>query len=263
MKLNNMKKNIVFIPNIDCNDNRNSPYHYSVQSWINWSKQFDDIEVIVWTDPIVDPKHMKITLQRYWVFDILKHNNIQYDQVLMVDADTIVHPNCPNFFLETEHKFCGVLNNGCYEWVTRSIRDWGNHLFPNEEKIKPWKYINGGFIIANSIHEPFFNDVKTYYTDNLKKITELTSIIKAGTDQTIVNYLLNIHKVDVKLLPECYDLQEMFNKHLLHIPGNSWWPDELLFTEAGWVYHFNAIPNNPRDLYYWMQRTYNELWNQK
>lgn len=253
-------KNIVFIPNIDCNDNRNTPYHYSVQSWINWSKKFDDVEVLVWTEPIVDPKQMKITLQRYWVFDILKHNNIEYDQVLLVDADTIVHPNCPNFFKETGRKFCGVINNGCYEWVTRSIRDWGNNLFPTLEKIKPWQYINGGFIIANAAHEPFFNEIKKFYTDNLDTINHLTKIIKAGTDQTIINYLLKIHNVDVKLLPECYDLQDMFNKHLLHIPGHAWWPDKLLFTEAGWVYHFNAIPNNPRDLHYWMERTYNELW---
>ena len=260
MKLNNMKKNIVFIPNIDCKDSRNTPYHYSVQSWINWSNQFDNVEVIVWTDPIMDPKHMKITLQRYWVFDILKHNNIEFDQVLLVDADTIVHPKCPNFFLETDRKFCGVVNNGCYEWVTRSIREWGNNLFPTEEKIKTWKYINGGFIIANSSHEEFFEIIKTFYTNNLEKINHLTKIIKAGTDQTIINYLLKIHNIDIKLLPECYDLQDMFNKHLLHIPGHSWWPDELLFTEAGWVYHFNAIPNNPRDLHYWMNRTYNELW---
>lgn len=253
-------KNIVFIPNIDCNDNRNTPYHYSVQSWINWSKKFDDVEVLVWTEPIADPKQMKITLQRYWVFDILKHNNIDYDQVLLVDADTIVHPDCPNFFKETERKFCGVINNGCYEWVTRSIREWGNSLFPAQEKVKPWQYINGGFIIANSAHESFFNEIKKFYTENLDTINHLTKIIKAGTDQTIINYLLKIHNVDVKYLPECYDLQDMFNKHLLHIPGHAWWPDTLLFTEAGWVYHFNAIPSNPRDLHYWMQRTYNELW---
>lgn len=255
-----MKKNIIFIPNISCNNGRNAPYHYSVQSWKNWSKQFDNIEVVEWTDPIMDPELMKITLQRYWVFDILKFNNIDYDQVLMVDGDTIVHPQCPNFFLETDHKFCGVVNNGCYEWVTRSIYEWGERLFPNENKIKPWKYINGGFIIANSIHEKFFNEIKNYYTDNLEKINQLTKIIKAGTDQTIINYLITLHNIDIKFLPECYDLQEMYNKHLLHIPGQSWWPDELLFTRAGWVYHFNAIPNNSRDLYYWMSRTYNELW---
>ena len=38
-----------------------------------WSKKFEEV---VWLDS----------------------NDINYNQVLMVDADTVVHPNCPNFF---------------------------------------------------------------------------------------------------------------------------------------------------------------------
>ena len=34
---------------------------------------------------------MKITWQRYYLFDILEANSIEYDQVLMVDADTITN----------------------------------------------------------------------------------------------------------------------------------------------------------------------------
>ena len=88
----------------------------------------------------------------------------------------------------------------------------------------------------------------------------MTNKIKAGTDQTIINYLLQQYKVEVKLLPECYNLQSMFYKHLLHFPGQSWWPDDLIYLDAGWVYHFNAIPQNPRDDLYWMERTFNELY---
>ena len=89
--------NIVFIPNIGLGNNRNTPYHYSIESWQKWSEQYNDVKIIEWTEPIMDPKEFKITLQRYWVHDILKHNNIKYDQVLRADADTIIHPKCPNF----------------------------------------------------------------------------------------------------------------------------------------------------------------------
>ena len=122
--------NIVFIPHINLGDNRSTPYHYSIKSWKQWAQQYDDIEVIEWTEPIMDPKEFKITLQRYWVHDILQYNNIEYDQVLIVDADTIVHLDCPNFFNETKGEFGVVLNNGCYEWVTRSISEWGRCMFP-------------------------------------------------------------------------------------------------------------------------------------
>ena len=148
-------KNIVFIPNVDLGNGRNNPYHYSIKSWKTWCDKHN-VELIEWTEPITDVTKFKVTLQRYWVHEILQHNGIDYDQVLIVDADTIIHPDTPNFFNETDDKFGVVVNNGCYEWVTRSIRDWGNALFPNEPKVKPWKYFNGGFQITNKSHIPFY-----------------------------------------------------------------------------------------------------------
>ena len=50
---------------------------------------------------------MNICWQRYYLFDILDANDIKYDQILSVDADTIVHPDCPNFFEMTEGKMWG------------------------------------------------------------------------------------------------------------------------------------------------------------
>ena len=255
-----MSKNIVFIPNINLNNGRSNPYHYSISSWEKWAEQYDDISVIEWTNPIMDPSIFKITLQRYWVHDILEYNNMEYDQVLMIDADTIIHPKCPNFFNETNNKMGITLSNGCYEWVTRSIKQWGDSLFPNNPKVKTWKYFNGGFQITNKIHIPFYKKVQEYYTSNIDRINTLGEQIKAGTDQTIINYLVQQNNIDVTYMSEAYNLQDLFRKNLLHIPGHSWFPDELRYLQAGWVYHFNAIPPNNRHVEYWMERTYNELY---
>lgn len=252
-------KNVVFIPNISLGNGRNTPYHYSIKSWKYWCDK-NGVELIEWNDPIADTNLLKVTLQRYWVHDILEHNGIEYDQVLIVDADTIIHPDTPNFFNETDGKFGVVRNNGCYEWVTRSIRDWGNALFPNESKVKPWKYFNGGFQITNKSHIPFYKEVQNYYSRNIQTINQLNDKIKAGTDQTIINYLTQINNIDTTYMDECYNLQDLFRKNLLHIPGHSWFSDELHFLNAGWVYHFNAIPQNPRDVKYWMERTYTYLY---
>ena len=253
--------NIVFIPNIDLGNNRSTPYHYSIKSWQKWSEQYNNVKVIEWTDPIMDPNEFKITLQRYWVHDILKHNKIKYEQVLIVDADTIIHPDCPNFFSETKNKFGVTLNNGCYEWVTRSIKQWGDALFTGKSEIKPWKYFKGGFQITNKTHIPFYTKVQEYYTSNIDKINQLSEQIKAGTDQTIINYLVQQNNIDTIYMSEAYNLQDLFRKNLLHIPGHSWFRDELRFLEAGWVYHFNAIPQNDRNVSYWMERTYKKLYN--
>ena len=257
-----MGVNIVFIPNIPTGDGRSTPYHYSVKSWQKWAEQFNNIQVIEWTEPICPPSELKITLQRYWVHDILESNEIDYDQVLIVDADTIIHPDCPNFFEMTNNEFTVVAVNGCYEWVTRSIRDWGNSLFPEEPKVKPWDYFNGGFQITSKKHKEFYSLVKNFYLENKNIITELTAKIKAGTDQTIINYLTQRENIKVNYLPERYNLQDLFRKNLLHIPGHSWWEDKLLFTEVGWIYHFNSIPQNPRHVPYWMERTYKELYSE-
>ena len=256
-----MSKNIVFIPNIKLGDGkRSNAYQYSIDSWKEFCSK-NNCELLVWEDLLFPIEHMKITWQRYYLFDILESNNIKYDQVLMVDADTIVHPDCTNFFNETDYKYCGVMNDGCYEWVTRSIRDFNQELFPGSKPPHPWEYINGGFQIVNKKHKKFFNIMKEFYSQNTEKIQYAIDKIKAGTDQTILNYMLKINQVDMKILPACYNLQDLFRKNLLHIPGHSWWPDTLQgMYNAGWVYHFNAIPQNERHANYWLERTYKELY---
>lgn len=250
--------NVVFIPNVKLND-RSETYHYSVNSWKKWCKKHD-VMLVELDRPLYDPTEFKITLQRWWVFDILDHNDIHPDQVLMVDADTIIHPNCPNFFNETDHKFAAVINNGCYEWTCRSIHQWGNALFPNQSKINPWEYINAGFVIFNKNHKNLLETIKNYYLSNKDVIRELSDIIKAGTDQTIINFLLKINNVDIKYLSECYNLQDLYRKNLLHFPNYSWFSDELHFLNCGWIYHFNAIPPHGRNFKYWMKRTYQHLY---
>ena len=254
-----INKNVVFIPNIDLGNGRNSSYHYSIDSWKHWCDK-NDVELFVLEDLVFPIERMKITWQRYYLFDILEDNDINYNQVLMVDADTIVHPECPNFFKETENKYCGVMNDGCYEWVNRSIGDFGDELFDGK-RINPWEYINGGFQIVNDNHKQFFQDTIRYYWENSDKIIDTISKLKTATDQTIINFLLNKCNIDIKILPPCYNLQDLFRKSLLHIPGHSWWEDSLdnLYS-SGWIYHFNAIPHNDRHVNYWMERVYKELY---
>ena len=254
-------KNIVFIPNIDLGNGRNNSYHYSIKSWKHWCEK-NNCELLVWEDLLYPIDYMKITWQRYYVFDILEANDIDYNQILMVDADTIIHPDCPNFFELTDNKYCGVMNEGDYEWVLRSIRGFGDELFDGK-RIKPWNYINGGFQILNKNHKDFYKKVIEYYKGNSDKIIDTIAKLKTATDQTIINFLLVENNIDVKILPDCYNLVDLYRKNLLYLDTGHWWTDELHFLEAGWVYHFNAIPPNSmnRDANYWIERTYRELYN--
>ena len=253
-------KNIIFIPNIDLGNNRSTPYHYSVKSWKKWCDK-NECELIEWKDTIMQSNTFPIIMQREWVFDIIEYNDIDYDQVLIVDADTIVHPDCPNFFKETNHNYSAVVNNGCYEWVTRSIREWGKAMFPNEPLVKPYNYFNTGFVIVNKKHKSFFNEIKELYLNRGDEIKHYRDTIKASTGQTMVNFMLQKNNIEVTKLSEGYNLQDLFRKNLLHIPNHSWFSDDLHFLDAGWVYHFNAIPQNDRHVSYWMERTYKHLYD--
>ena len=54
----------------------------------------------------------------------------------MVDADTIVHPDCPNFFEMTEHKLCGAQFDGSWDWVLRGIENYSKYMF--DGYMMPW-----------------------------------------------------------------------------------------------------------------------------
>ena len=73
----------------------------------NGAEQYDDVKVIEWTEPIMDIEQFPIIYQREWVLDILEHNGVDYDQVVVVDSDTIIHPDTPNFFELTDRKYTG------------------------------------------------------------------------------------------------------------------------------------------------------------
>ena len=104
-------KDVVFIPNIDLGNGRSDKYSYCINSWKSWCDK-NGCELLMWEDLLLPVEQMKITWQRYYVFDILDANDIDYNQVLLVDADTIIHPDCPNFFNETDGKYAAVMNDG-------------------------------------------------------------------------------------------------------------------------------------------------------
>lgn len=253
-----MKKNIVFIPAIDAGRDRHHAYKYSLWSWQKWAEKHN-VEVVVWDTPLYTWEEMTIPWQRYYLFKILEHNGIEYDQVLMVDSDTIVHPDTPNFFEFTERKYVGVLDLGCWEWTGRSLRHY-KEMFDGY-KLDRGLYFNGGFQIVNESHKEFFDKVLDFYNKNQTTLVEKQKS-GLGTDQTPINYLVQTSNIDLKLFPSTYNLHHMVSKNLLNF-GQSWWGDSLenLYEQA-WVYHFNAIPKNGlnRDSGYFLKRAYEELW---
>ena len=257
-------KNIIFIMDVDLqgstheslahrySDSRRAPYKYSINSWEKWVTK-NNAEVFILNDALMPNKDMGICWQRYYLFDILEANNIEYDQILMVDADTIVHPDCPNFFEMTERKFTGVHCDASYDWVCRSIENYSRYAFDGFMS-KFYNYIDCGFMIVNKHHKDFFNQIVSFYHQNSKNLRKIETTFHVGTDQTPVNMLIERENINLKLLPYEFNMVDMNRKELLD--------DNLSFTKIGWVYQFNCIPNNKDNqaTYYWMKKTYETLY---
>ena len=88
-------------------------------------------------EPVLPIEEMHIIWQRYYLFDMLDSNEIDYNQILIVDADTIVHPTCPNIFDFTDDKYCLVHDDASYDWRASSLatQSLGNNI-QNNNSIK-------------------------------------------------------------------------------------------------------------------------------
>lgn len=255
--MNAMNKNVIFLISIK-NPNkpeRSAGYDISIESWKRWANR-NNCEVFVLTEPLFDLSFMSPIIMRHYVFDLLDNSGIEYNEICMVDADTIVHPDCPNFFELTEGKFCAVHNDGDYDWVIRSIENYEYELEGSLVNLKlehVWSYFNTGFMITNKEHRPLHDFLLEYYLNNADKIRGLQSKYGVGRDQPLLNYLVRNKNYPVKLLPYFFNMQDLSRKNVLD--------DRMLFTKIPGVYHFNAMPNGEKEVNYWLEKTFKYLYN--
>ena len=266
-------KNVVFIPYIKREDNqtgqssighsnRHQGYDYGINSWKKWCDK-NNCELFVLDELLVPESEMLITWQRWQVLNILEHNEIDYDQVLVVDADSIVHPDCPDFFKMTNYKFTSVLTDGDYEWVNRAINGYSKLFFNKEFCISTFEFFMTGFVIINKKHKEFFDRVFNWYDENKEEVIRSYDVLLTGSDIAIMNCLRKEFDIELNLLPREFGLMDMARKNLFYLTTNCWWKDDLTnLYNSGWVYQFNAIPQNElgRDRSYWMGRIYKELY---
>ena len=242
-------KNIVFIVSFELDQRaRDQGYQWSIRSWKNWCEK-NDAELVVLDEPLFDLNVMKATWQRYYLFDILEANNIDYDQVLMVDSDTIIHPECPNILDLTDHKYCAVRDFGSMDWFCRSIEVYSKFMFTGET-INYWEYLNGGFQVVNKNHKEFYEHMVKFYHNNKENILKLQDTFYLGTDQTPLNFLLRGDNIDINILPYEFNMTDMGRVEILG--------QDMLFTKFGWVYHFNCWPKPTPG--WWMEKTYRYLY---
>ncbi len=250
-------KNIILLINIKNPNrpNRDDFYGLSIESWKRWATN-NNSQVMVLDEPIVPIDEMTPIIQRHYVFQLLENEVIEYDQILMVDADTIVHPECPIFFELTNSEFFALHNDGVYVWLCRYFFNYEYEFFGTDKVDQKhiWNYFNTGFMITNKNFRFLHERILDFYWKNQAKVQSMQQKYGVGTDQPLLNMLVrHSDDVKVKLLPYIYNMQDLQRKNILD--------ERMLFTQIEGVYHFNAIPEGIGAVNYWMQKTFNYFYN--
>lgn len=243
-----MKNNVVFITAIESvlSASRSQAYKYSIESWKRWCVANGAV-LRVLDEPLYDPEFMKPNYFRYFCHKLLEGE--EYDQICLVDADTIAHPNCPNFFNLTQGSFTAVREDGDMDWVIRSIENY-KHEFPTffKKTFEIWDYFNSGFIVINKSHEALFDELTQFYLNNREKVQHYQKTYGTGTDQPLLNLIVQDEGIKVNFLPYQFNMTALQSKNILD--------ERMLFTKIPGIYHFNAVQGGPNMVNFWMQKTF-------
>ena len=247
-----MKKNVIYwigVVNPDHNDKYGNfdYFEYSKNTWKHFCKRFD-YHFVELNKPIEDDLFkFRINWQKaLFVFDELEKRNIEYDQIALVDSSCMYKWDAPNFFDLTERKFVGWRDVDNMRWTNDSIVGYKDMF--NGFELDRTKYINSGFIIFNELHKDFFQSFKKLYYDNVDKFCELQDkIVKKGTEQTPLNYWLQINNIELKTdLPIAFKLTHLHRKQMF---GYNWQLNEdktPFVIKYGYNWIFNGLPKHER-----------------
>jgi len=251
-----MSKNIIFLINIVHNkkfegggNSQLGLFDYSIKSWKEYASKYN-CEIFVLDELLYDIEYMKPNWYKMYILDILESNQIEYDQVMYVDYDTIVTPNAPNIFELTDHKFTAVRNYGDMDWVLRSIENYSKFVF-NNFTFPYYNYFNSGVMIFNKKHVEFFKTIQKFYHENYEKLNWMQNTFCVGNDQPIFNFFVNRDiSDDYTILPYEWNMQDMMRFEVLN--------EQMLHTKYGYISHFNA--GTPPSSQYWIEKTYKHLY---
>tara|TARA_R100001443_G_C3356726_1_gene178109 strand:- start:498 stop:1856 length:1359 start_codon:yes stop_codon:yes gene_type:complete len=247
-----MKKNVVVIPYVKSKsfEEKYGDWKWmdiAIMTWEYWCKKNDCILYIYDKPKYSDLKKHRITWQRWFdVFDCLEAENIDYDKIYMVDANTMVRWDTPNFFEFFDDEWGCWRDTDNLRWIKEGID--GYKPFFNDFELNTQQYHNAGLVVFNKSHKEFLKSFEKLYHDNYDFFEEAqTKTIKKGTDQCPLNYWLAINKVKTKTdVPISFKLTHIHRKEMFN---HNWQLNEdqtPFFIKYAYIWMFNGMPKDQR-----------------
>lgn len=226
---------------------------YSRATWEWWCKrnraEFVPLERSFGPDPFPNSPP---TVTRWAMPELLVKEYGPQSRIALVDADTMIRWDAPNFFDLAGTNFAAVLGANPY-WIDRSVRAYQS-MFP--ELLLPWwEYLNSGIVVLGRPQLPtlrLFLDVLTEFSTEFSRISHSGDY---GTDQTPLNFVLRKEREPITLLPRPYNFLNCFpvTPELRSIE-KAIDPDWTLFSQKafspanvfqfislGYIWHFTSL----------------------
>lgn len=221
---------------------------YSLRTWQHYAKRHGH-RLILWTKSIRPTREMRPTWQRWHVYDVLEGSNVEYNQVALVDLDTMVHWNAPDIFKASKNRYSAVRDILNPAWNVESIEGY-QEMFPGQTL--EWDdYTNNGVVVLPAdTGKAFCKEVLDFYYANQEELNYKEAIsLRRGSDQTPVNYLaFNYFEEGI------HHISSKFN--MMHLPSTDVLQQDM-YIKHGYVWHFNGLLPHERIKY--MEYTWNKI----
>lgn len=226
-----MNKNLVYIVSISDPTAKvdHSLYSkYCIQSWEYWcNKHGIDLHIVTTSDPRCG--------KPIWNKELVYEYAQGYEKAAVVDADTMIKWNAPNFFDLFEEDFCMVHDDTNWSWVHKSIQNYKK--FFNIDMTMD-DYGNAGVLFFHTKYLDICKKVFKLYLNNKKELDNWDK--GGGREQTIFNYTLKENKVTPKWLSPKWNLISMHKRELFK--SNFQMQDrEPHFIKYGYIWHFTGF----------------------
>jgi hypothetical protein len=226
-----MNKNLVYIVSISDPTAKvdHSLYSkYCIKSWEYWCKKHSiDLHIVTKSDPRCG--------KPIWNKELVYEYAQGYEKVAVVDADTMVKWNAPNFFDLFEEDFCMVHDDTNWSWVYKSMQNYSKFF---STSMTMDDYGNAGVLFFHKKYLDICEKVFNLYSDNKQELDNWNK--GGGREQTIFNYMLKENNVTPKWLSPKWNLismhkRELF-KHNFQLGENT--PH---FIKHGYIWHFTGF----------------------
>ena len=218
----------------------------SKKTWQYWCKK-NNVEFVAFEESVEkNLADFRINWQKaIFVFDELEKRDIDYDQICLIDCTHMIKWDAPNFFELTNNQFCALRDMDNLKWIHDSVKGYESFF---DYKLDIKKYVNSSPMIFNESHKEVFKSFKQLYYDNIDTFIELQDkIVKKGTEQTPLNYWLQINNVDINLsLPLPFKLTHMNRKELF---SHNWQINQdntPFFIKYGYNWIFTGFAKDQR-----------------